>query len=201
MALLVTLGVCLALVAVVALVLSHMYNRLVMLRNWCDNGFAQIEVQLKRRHDLIQKLVEAVRGYLTHERETLENVISARNSAAAGLRNASKDPGNTAAMQAFIGNENTLTQALGQMHVLLESYPELKADESIGGLAEELSRTENRLAFSRQSYNDLVIEFNTYRQTFPTVLFAAGSGFASNRIVLEFSDSERIQKPPQVALV
>lgn len=201
MALLVTLGVCLALVAVVALVLSHMYNRLVMLRNWCDNGFAQIEVQLKRRHDLIQKLVEAVRGYLTHERETLENVISARNSAAAGLRDASKDPGNTAAMQAFIGNENTLTRALAQMHVLLESYPELKADESIGGLAEELSRTENRLAFSRQSYNDLVIEFNTYRQTFPTVLFAAGSGFASNRIVLEFSDSERIQKPPQVALV
>jgi LemA protein len=198
MALLITLGVCLALVAVVAFVITQVYNRLVELKNRCHNAFAQIEVQLKRRYDLIPNLVEAVKGYLTHERETLQGVIEARNQAAAGLK-AIKDPGNAESMKALMGSENALTGALGRMNFVMEAYPELKANGNIAELTEELSHTENRIAFSRQSYNDLTMAFNTYRQSFPTIIFAAMFGYTSDRKMLEFADSEKIQEAPQVS--
>lgn len=201
MAILVTLGVFLAITALVGFVLVQMYNRLVLLKNRCDNSFAQIEVQLKRRYDLIPNLVEAVKGYLTHEKETLENVIAARNQASAGLSKAAKDPGNLDSMKSFIGSENALTGAMGRMNFVMEAYPELKANENIADLTEELSHTENRIAFSRQSYNDLTMVFNTYRQSFPTVIFASMFGYTKDRDMLEFADSEAIQEAPQVSLV
>ena len=181
--------------------LTQIYNRLVQLRNRCDNSFAQIEVQLKRRYDLIPNLVETVRGYLAHERETLENVIAARNQAAAGLARAARDPGNAASLQSFLGSEGALTGALGRMNFVMESYPELKADQSVADLSEELKHTENRVAFARQAYNDLTMVFNTYRESFPAVLFAPLFGFSQSRDLLEFADSEQIQEAPSVSLV
>ena len=201
MAWLIPLGVLLASVVIIGSLLTNIYNRLVKLRNRCDNSFAQIEVQLKRRYDLIPNLVETVRGYLSHERETLENVIAARNQAAAGLARAARDPGNLSAVQSFLGNENALTGALGRMSFVMESYPELKADQSVADLSEELKHTENRVAFARQAYNDLVMVFNTYRESFPAVMFAPMFGFSKSRDPLEFADSEQIQEAPQVSLV
>jgi len=198
---LISLGVVMGVVAVVAMVIMQIYNRLVLLKNRCNNGFAQIEVQLKRRYDLIPNLVETVKGYLTHERETLEGVIAARNQASAGLKAMAKDPGNAKALQSFVGSEGALTGAMGRLNFVMEAYPELQANESIATLTEELSHTENRIAFSRQAYNDLVMVFNTYRQSFPTVAFAAMFGYAQDRDMLEFADSEQIQEAPQVSLV
>ncbi len=192
-------------VAVVGVVLGivfvQCYNRLVQLKNRCDNSFAQIEVQLKRRYDLIPNLVEAVRGYLAHEHETLENVIAARNQASAGLAQAAKDPGNLASLQSLMSSETALTGALGRMNFVVESYPELKANENVADLTEELSHTENRIAFARQAYNDLVMVFNTYRQSFPTILVSGMLGYASDRDMLEFADAEEIQQAPEVSLV
>ena len=131
MEILISLVVLLGLALVAGLILSKMYNRLVLLKNRCDNGFAQIEVQLKRRYDLIPNLVETVRGYLTHERETLEAVITARNQAAAGLAQAAKDPSNGAAIQSFLGSEGALAGALGRLNFVMEDYPELKANENV----------------------------------------------------------------------
>lgn len=194
------LGVFLFMLVVVGVVLTQIYNRLVLLKNRCDNAFAQIEVQLKRRYDLIPNLVEAVKGYLHHERETLENVIAARNQASTGLAKAALDPSNASAMKAFQGSENALTGALGRMNFVMEAYPELKANDNIADLTEELSHTENRIAFSRQSYNDLTMVFNTYRESFPTIAFAGVFGFSGNRDMLEFADAEAIQEAPQVSL-
>ena len=201
MSMLITLGVFIAIAGAVGIVLMQMYNRLVLLKNRCDNAFAQIEVQLKRRYDLIPNLVEAVKGYLTHEKETLENVIAARNQASAGLSKAAQNPGNLETKKAFVGSENALTGAMGRMNFVMEAYPELKANENIAELTEELSHTENRIAFSRQSYNDLTMVFNTYRQSFPTVVFAAMFGYSQDRNMLEFADAEKIQEAPQVSLV
>jgi LemA protein len=191
----------LGLLAVVGITLTQVYNRLVLLKNRCDNGFAQIEVQLKRRYDLIPNLVESVRGYLTHERETLENVIAARNQASAGLAEAAKDPSNAAAMKSFLGHENALTSALGRMSFVMEAYPELKASDNVADLTEELTHTENRIAFSRQSYNDLTMVFNTYRQSLPAVIFASAFGYSQDRELLQFADTEQIQHAPKVCLV
>ena len=198
---LIALGVFLALIAAIAALLTGIYNRLVQLKNRCDNGFAQIEVQLKRRYDLIPNLVETVKGYLTHEKETLENVIAARNQASAGLQSLAKNPGNVEAMKSFVGNEGALAGAMGRLNFVMEAYPELKANENISDLTEELSHTENRIAFARQAYNDLVMVFNTYRQSFPAVAFAAMFGFNQDRDMLEFADSEQIQEAPKVSLV
>lgn len=201
MSILITLGAFLAIAAVIGVIGVQMYNRLVLLKNRCDNSFAQIEVQLKRRYDLIPNLVEAVKGYLTHEKETLENVIAARNQASAGLAKAAQSPGDLETMKAFVGSENSLTGAMGRMNFVMEAYPELKANENIADLTEELSHTENRIAFSRQAYNDLTMVFNTYRQSFPTVLFASMFGYGVDRNMLEFADAEKIQEAPQVSLV
>ena len=201
MSILIITTVSLVVVAVVGMVFTQIYNRLVQLKNRCDNSFAQIEVQLKRRYDLIPNLVEAVKGYLAHESETLQGVIAARNQAAAGLANVAKNPGNVESLKAFVGSENALTGALGRMSFVMEAYPELKANENVADLTEELSHTENRIAFARQAYNDLATVFNTYRQSFPTIVVAAAFGYAADRDLLEFAEAEKLQEAPQVSLV
>lgn len=193
------LAICLVGVLVACVSATQLYNRLVQLKNRCDNSFAQIEVQLKRRYDLIPNLVETVKGYMGHERETLEAVIAARNQAAAGLEAAAKNPANLAAMQSFVSGEGALTGALGRMNFVMEAYPEIKANETVANLTEELTHTENRIAFARQAYNDLVMAFNTFRQSFPTVIFAAAFGYGQDRDLLEFADHEAIQAAPQVS--
>ncbi|MCA9258069.1 MAG: LemA family protein, partial [Planctomycetales bacterium] len=139
------------------------YNRLVALRNRLENAFSQIEVQLKRRYDLIPNLVETVKGYMAHERETLEAVIQARNQAVGGLQNAAAHPGDAAAMASLAGAERALGGALGRLFALAEAYPDLKANQNMAQLTEELTATENKVAFARQAYNDAVTTYNTYK--------------------------------------
>ena len=175
------------------------YNKLVALKNRYENGFAQIEVQLKRRYDLIPNLVETAKGYLKHERETLESVIQARNQALAGLQAAAAAPGSADAMKELASAEGMLGSALGRLNVVVEAYPDLKANQNMMQLTEELTSTENKVAFSRQGYNDQVMEYNTYRQSFPPVVFAGMFGHPTDAELLEFEDSEQIQAAPQVS--
>lgn len=175
------------------------YNRLVLLRNRFKNAFAQIEVQLKRRHDLIPNLVETAKAYLAHERDTLESVISARNQAVAGLKAASGQPGDEQRMAQLGNAEGALTSAMGRLNVTMEAYPDLKASQNMQQLSEELTSTENKVAFARQAYNDAVMEYNTYKQSFPPVFFAANFGHKADAGVLEFADTAQIQAVPKVA--
>jgi len=174
------------------------YNRLVTLKNRYQNAFAQIEVQLKRRHDLIPNLVETVKGYMAHERETLEAVIEARNQAASGLAAAAGDPGNPEAMKQLGAAEGVLGGAMGRLLALSEAYPDLKASQNMQQLTEELTSTENKVSFARQAFNDSVTAYNTYRQSFPAVAFAGLFGHASDASLLEF-DSQAIAEPPKVS--
>ena len=167
----------LGVVVVAVLVVVAIYNRLVVLRNRFKNAFAQIDVQLQRRHDLIPNLVESAKAYLTHEKSTLENVIAARNQAVSARGAAAANPADATAMQGLLGAESQLTGAMGRLFAVMESYPNLKADQTIAKLMEELSSTENRVAFARQAYNDSVMEYNTTRETFPNVVFAGLFGF------------------------
>lgn len=163
----------------VLLVLSVLtYNRLVRLRNVYRNAFAQIDVQLQRRYDLIPNLVETAKGYLAHERETLEAVVAARQSARTAERRAAAAPGDPGAMGALTGAEGLLDRALGRFFALVEAYPDLKADQSIAQLSEELTSTENRVAFARQAYNDGVMNYNNARESLPVSLVARTLGFA-----------------------
>jgi LemA protein len=164
-------------VVAIGLWAAGMYNRLVALRNRFQNAFAQIDVQLKRRYDLIPNLVETAKGYLKHERETLEAVIMARNQAVAGLQGAAAQPGNPSAMKQLAGAEAGLSGALGRLFALAESYPDLKANQTMNTLMEELTSTENKIGFSRQGYNDAVTAYNIGRESFPANLFAGGFGF------------------------
>ena len=174
------------------------YNRLVTLKNRFENAFAQIEVQLKRRYDLIPNLVEVAKGYMAHEKDTLEAVINARNQAVGGLQQAAANPGDAASMQALVGAENMLTGALGKLFALSEAYPDLKANENMKQLTEELTSTENRVAFARQAYNDSATEYNTYREQFPAIVFANIVGHSTEAELLEF-DSEAIAEAPKVS--
>jgi LemA protein len=183
-----------------AMVTISTYNQLVALKNLCDNGFAQIDVQLRRRYDLIPNLVECVKGYMSHERQTLENVISARNQAQAGLAQVAKDPGNAASLQQWMGAESSLGNALGRLNFVMEAYPELKANENVAMLTEELTSTENKVAFARQAYNDWVMGFNTYRESFPTVMLAPMLGYPDSRLMVEIEDQVAIQQAPVVSL-
>lgn len=153
------------------------YNKLVTLRNRFKNSFSQIDVQLKRRHDLIPNLVETAKGYIKHERETLEAVIQARNAASTAQQKASANPGDPTAMKGLAGAEGMLTGAMGRFFALAEAYPDLKANQNMMQLSEELTTTENKVAFSRQAYNDSVMAYNTSRETFPAVLFSGLFGF------------------------
>jgi len=184
-------------VGLIALTIG-MYNRLITLKNRYQNAFAQIEVQLKRRHDLIPNLVETVKGYMAHERETLEAVIQARNQAAAGLAAAAGDPGDPEAMKRLGAAEGALGGAMGRLLALSEAYPDLKASQNMQQLTEELTSTENKVAFARQAFNDAVTAYNTYRQSFPAVLFAGAFGHGSDASLLEF-DSQAIAEPPKVS--
>ena len=187
-----------AVVVVVAMIVVGIYNRLVALKNRYENGFAQIEVQLKRRYDLIPSLVETVKGYMAHERETLEAVIDARNQAASGLSDAAGDPGDPAAMKKLGAAEGVLGGAMGRLLALSEAYPDLKASQNMQQLTEELTSTENKVSFARQAFNDAVTAYNTYRQSVPAVLFAGMFGHATDASLLEF-DSQAIAEPPKIS--
>ena len=182
------------------LFLVSVYNQLITLRSNCENSFAQIELQLKRRYDLIPNLVECVRSYMAHEKTTLEGVMAARNQAAAQLKQATQQPQNADALHTWIGAESALNGALGRLTAVIESYPSLKADASVASLTEELTSTENRIAFARQAYNDWVTGFNTSRQAFPNCVLAPLCGFDRNRKHLEFADAAKLSEAPRVAL-
>jgi LemA protein len=167
----------LILVALALVWLVGIYNRLVSLRNRFKNAFSQIDVQLKRRYDLIPNLVKTVKGYMKHERETLESVIVARNQARAVAQQAAANPGDPTAMRELMAAEQVLTGSMGKMFALSEAYPDLKASANMQQLQEELSSTENRVAFSRQAYNDAVMQYNTYRESFPQNQIGGTFGF------------------------
>lgn len=166
--LLITLGVILGIIFLMVIIIAGMYNGLVALRNRVKNAFAQIDVQLKRRYDLIPNLVETAKAYMSHERETLEAVIAARNSAAAANSKAASNPADPSAMKALVGAEAALGGAMGGFFALAEAYPDLKANQNMMQLTEELTSTENKIAFARQSFNDSVMTYNTKRESFPT---------------------------------
>ena len=187
----------LIIIAVIAIYIVSIYNKLVTLRNRFKNGFAQIEVQLKRRYDLIPNLINSVKGYMKHEQETLQQVISARNQAVSGLNAATAAPDSAAAINQLSQAEGMLQNALGKLNVVVEAYPELKANETMLQLQEELTSTENKISFARQAFNDAVTNYNTYRQTFPPVFFANSFGF-QDASLLEFADSAAIQEAPKV---
>ncbi len=187
-----------AVVVILLLWAASIYNRLVSLRNRFKNGFAQIDVQLKRRYDLIPNLVETAKGYLAHERQTLELVINARNTAFAAAGKAAQAPGNAAAMQQLSSAEAGLSGALTKLFALSEAYPDLKANQTMMQLSEELSSTENKVAFARQAYNDNVMEFNTRVESFPDNIFADMFGFTlAELLALENPVEER--KAPKVS--
>ena len=180
--------------AVVALLLGWavvIYNQLVALSNRYQNGFAQIEVQLKRRYDLIPNLVETTKGYLLHERETLEAVIAARNGAASAGQAAASDPSNPDAIKQLMGAETALTGAMGKFFALSEAYPDLKANQNMMQLTEELTSTENKVSFARQAYNDSVMTYNTKREVFPAVLFSGVLGFREAQLFEITDERER----------
>lgn len=172
-----TMLIIIAIIAVLALWLVSLYNRLVGMRNQVQNAWSQIDVQLQRRYDLIPNLIETVKGYMTYEKGTLEAVISARNQASSALKSVQQSGGPTeGSIKDLLSAESTLKSTLGNFFALAENYPQLKASEPMQRLQEELSSTENKIAFARQSYNDQVMTYNTAQQQFPAVLIASTLG-------------------------
>ena len=194
--LLITLIVLLVVAIIIALWVVGIYNSFVTLRNRFKNAFAQIDVQLKRRYDLIPNLVETAKAYLKHESETLEAVIKARNIAAAAAEAAAANPANGQAVQNLMGAEAGLTGALSKLMMVSEAYPDLKANQNMSELSEELTATENKVAFSRQAFNDSVMVYNTRRETFPTVILAGMFGFQNAELFQIEDPTER--NAPQV---
>lgn len=186
--LLIVLGV----VVILVLWVIAIYNRLVGLRNRFKNAFAQIDVQLKRRYDLIPNLVETAKGYLKHERETLEAVIKARNVALAASQSAAANPADAGAMKSLGSAETGLAGALSRLLVVSEAYPDLKANQNMMQLTEELTSTENKISFARQAYNDAVMTYNTSRETFPAVIFSGMFGFNAAELFQVESPAERV---------
>jgi LemA protein len=189
--------VTLVIIAAIIWYAISVYNNLVSSRNRVGNAFSQIDVQLTRRYDLIPNLVETARAYLKHERETLESVISARNGAVAGLKAAAADPGNAAAVAQLSGAEAGLAGALGRLFAVAEAYPDLKANTTMMQLSEELTSTENRVAFARQAFNDAVMVYNNLREMFPNSIIAGWFSFQ----VAKMLDSPAPEKrePPKVS--
>jgi LemA protein len=186
--------VLLGLIVAFLMFLIAIYNRLVGARNSYKNAFSQIDVQLTRRYDLIPNLVETAKVYLKHERETLESVIRARNAAVTGLRAAAAAPGDPAALQQLAGAENALSGALGRLFALAEAYPDLKANQNMMQLSEELTSTENKVAFARQAFNDAVMSYNTTREVFPNNLIANAFGFGAAPL-LEIDSAQKREAP------
>jgi LemA protein len=187
--------VLLILLAIIILAVSFfiaIYNKLVQLKNRFKNAFAQIDVQLKRRYDLIPNLVETAKGYLKHEREVLEAVIKARNQATAAAEKASADPGNAEAIQGLMGAESALTGTLGRLFALVEAYPDLKANQNMMQLSEELTATENKVSFARQAFNDAVMAYNTAREVFPNVFVANMFAFREAQLFEIKVEEERV---------
>jgi len=188
----------LGLIAALVIWAITIYNGLVALRNRFKNAFSQIDVQLKRRYDLIPNLVETAKGYLKHERETLEAVIKARNQAVAAAQTAAASPGNPAAMQGLGQAEGALSNVLGRLFMLTEAYPDLKANQNMLAIQEELTSTENKVAFARQAFNDAVMEYNTRRESFPDNLFAGLFRFDPAEL-LNATESAEERKAPKVS--
>lgn len=184
----------LIILAGVVLFAISIYNRLIAGRNRFKNAFAQIDVQLTRRHDLIPNLVETAKGYMKHERETLEAVVNARNAAVSGLKAAAADPSDPEAMKKLAAAEQGLSGALGRLFALSEAYPDLKANENMMQLSEELTTTENKVAFARQAYNDSVMDYNTLRESFPNNFFANWFNFRPAEL-LEIEDEAKREAP------
>src|SRR5574341_73802 len=184
-------------IVAVAIWAVAIYNGLVALRNRFKNAFSQIDVQLKRRYDLIPNLVETAKGYIKHERETLEAVIKARNQAVAAAQNAAANPGTPAAMQGLGQAEGALSGVLGRLFALAEAYPDLKANQNMMQLTEELTSTENKVAFARQAFTDSVMEYNTKRESFPDNIFAGMFNFGPAEL-LAATESPEERKAPQV---
>ena len=184
----------LGIIVLLVIFVIGIYNGLITARNGYKNAFAQIDVQLTRRHDLIPNLVETVKGYLAHERNTLEAVINARNTAVAGLKAAAANPGDPAAVQQLAGAENALSGALGKLFALAEAYPDLKANRNMMQLSEELTTTENKVAFARQAYNDSVMGYNNRREVFPSSIVAGMFNFLPAQL-LEIESPQKREVP------
>jgi LemA protein len=189
--------VVLVIIAVVVFWAVGAYNRLVSLRNKFRNAFAQIDVQLKRRYDLIPNLVETAKAYMKHERETLENVIKARNTAVSANAAASADPGSASAIHGLVAAEGALSGALSRLFALAEAYPDLKANQNMMQLTEELTGTENKISFARQSFNDAVMSYNTSAQQFPTNVIASAFSFGPAEL-LESTESDEERRTVKV---
>jgi|TARA_B110001454_G_C12482964_1_gene335143 LemA protein len=183
-----------AVIAVLIIWIISVYNRLVSLRNRYKNSYAQIDVQLKRRYDLIPNLVETAKAYMVHEKDTLDAVIQARNAASSAGNVLADKPGDSDAMTSLIGAESVLTGTMGRLFALAESYPDLKSNQNMMQLTEELSSTENKVAFSRQAYNDAVMTYNTACETFPSMLFSTRLGFEQASL-FEIEDTEERANP------
>jgi len=186
--------VLLLIIAIAVAVAVKMYNRLVSMRQQFQNSFSQIDVQLKRRHDLIPNLVETAKGYMSHEQETLQNVIEARNQAQQAQEQAQQNPGDPKSMQQLGQAEGGLSGALGRLFAVAESYPDLKADQNVMQVQEELTSTENRISFARQAYNDAVMKYNTYREQFPTNVIAGAFSF-NEAEYFEMEEPEQREAP------
>ena len=194
---LITLLVVGGVILLLAMFVIGVYNRLIQFRNRYKNAYAQIDVQLKRRYDLIPNLVEAVKGYMQHEKGTLEAVIEARNSALSASKGAAESPGDPSAMQKLNQAEGQLNGALGRLFALSEAYPDLKANQNMLSLQEELVSTENKVSFSRQAYNDAVMQYNTRRETFPDIVVANFLNFTEAKLFEV--DSEKERQAPRVS--
>jgi LemA protein len=191
------LWIVLGVIVLLVIIIIGIYNGLVVRRNRYKNAYAQIDVQLKRRYDLIPNLVETAKGYIKHERETLEAVIKARAAAVNAAQAAAANPGDPTAMTNLNQAEGMLTGALGKLMVVVEQYPNLKANENMMKLMEELTSTENRIAFARQAYNDAVMDYNIAREKFPSNIIANMFAFGEAKL-LEATESEQERKAPQV---
>lgn len=191
--------VILLIVAVLVALVVGIYNKLVALKARYENAFAQIDVQLKRRYDLIPNLVEVAKGYLKHEGETLSKLVELRNIASSALNKAAHDPSDPAAIESLNKAETALTEGMRSFNLQVEAYPDLKANTVMQQLSEDLSSTENRVAFARQAYNDAVTLYNIQRKSFPTSLLAATFGHSQDGALLSFADADQIKEMPKVS--